>query len=274
MNALALPSLTWPHGAGTFSLRRLLAQATRASLRTAVLLFLYPFILADAAWLRLVTPSTGTALAHARANWLHRWCRILRSVLGLRPERRGFAPTSGILVTNYASLLDVILLAAIRPCVFVAGDEMRRWPIVGRLARLGGTIFIDRRRHHDVARVNFMIQRAVQRRLLVVMFPECSRSKNATVRPCSASLFQAAVELGCTLTAAAIEHHPEASRTPLVISSQEGTSFFTLLRFIVRARTRAVVTFSPPTFRCGDRKHLAHQLRGEIRKLHSSSPAP
>lgn len=273
MNTLALPSLAWPPSAETFSPRRLLARATRAALRTAGLLLLYPVVLVDAARLRLVTPSTGLALAHARANWLHRWCRVLRSVLGLRPEQRGFAPTSGILVANSASLLDVILLAAIRPCVFVAGDEIRRWPIVGRLARLGGTIFIDRRRRHDVARVNFMIQRAVQRRLLVVIFPECGRPKGAAAPPFSSSLFQAAVELGCTLTAAAIEHHPEASRTLLVISSQEGTSFFTLLRFIARARARAVVTFSPPTFRCGDRKHLARQLRGEILKLHSSSTA-
>jgi 1-acyl-sn-glycerol-3-phosphate acyltransferase len=161
MNTLAFPSFAWPRSAANFSLRRSLAQAMRASLRAAALLFLNPVILADAAWLRLITPSTGIALAHARADWLHRWCRVLRQALGLMLEQRGFAPTSGILVANHASLLDVILLAAIRPCVFVACDDVRRRPIVGRLARLGGTIFIDRRRHHDVARVNFMIQRAV-----------------------------------------------------------------------------------------------------------------
>jgi 1-acyl-sn-glycerol-3-phosphate acyltransferase len=245
-----------------------MGQAVRAILRATVLAVLYPFAIADAAWQRVVATPNGSALAHARAAWLHRWSRIARRVLGLHLEQRGFTPVSGIIVANHTSLLDAILLAAVRPCVFVAGAEVRRWPIVGVLARLGGTLFVDPHRRNDTARINFMIQRAVQRRLLVVIFPECRGTDGTTLRAFTSALFQPAAELGCTLTAAAISYRVECDHvhsTPLF--SQKTRGLHQLAHLLTRARARAVIAFSAPTFRRGDRKHLARQLRGEVLNL-------
>ena len=245
-----------------------IAPAVRVVFRAAILAMLYPLALADAAWQRLVTTPTGTALAHARAAWLHRWSRIARWVLELRLEQRGFTPVSGIVVVNHTSVLDAILLAAVRPCVFVAGAEVRRWPIVGLLARLGGTLFVDPSRRNDTARINFMIQRAVQRRLLVVIFPECGGTDGTTLRAFTSALFQPAAELGCTLTAAAITYRVEGARahsTPPLSQKTRGLSV--LAHLLTRCRARAVVAFSAPTFRRGDRKQLARQLRGKVLDL-------
>ena len=234
------------------------------------------FAIVDAAIVRLVTEPTGTRLAHARAAWLHRWSRIVRRVLGLRLDQRGFIPASGIVVANHTSLLDAILLAAVRPCVFVAGAEVRRWPIIGLLARLGGTLFVDRHRRNDVSRVNFLIQRAVQRRLLVVIFPECGGSDGTTLRAFTTALFQPAAEIGCTLTAAAINYHAACDPENQAPLFAQRTHFFRQLAHLVtRHRARAVVSFSAPRFRRGDRKQLARQLRGEILdlKLRHTLPA-
>ena len=211
---------------------------------------------------------TGAALAHARAEWLHRWSRIARRVLGLRIDQHGFTPVSGIVIANHTSVLDAILLAAVRRCVFVAGAEVRRWPVVGLLARLGGPLFVDRTRRNDAARINFMIQRAVQRRLLVVIFPECGGSDGTPLRAFTSSLFQPAAELGCSLTAAAINHHVECDRdhaTPPLSQKTHGLS--QLAHLLTRDRSRASIAFSAPTFRRGDRKQLARQLRSEVLEL-------
>jgi len=243
-------------------------QAIRALVRTTVLAVLYPFAVADAAWQRVVATPNGSALAHARAVWLHRWSRIARRVLGLRLDQRGFTPVSGIIVANHTSLLDAILLAAVRPCVFVAGAEVRRWPIVGVLARLGGTLFVDPHRRNDTARINFMIQRAVQRRLLVVIFPECRGTDGTTLRAFTSALFQPAAELGCTLTAAAINYRVEGDddhSAPLF--AQKTGGLIRLAHLLTRCQVRAVVAFSGPTFRRADRKQLARQLRGEVLAL-------
>ncbi len=271
MNAIEFPSVALPRTTVGLSIWLGLArtgQIVRAILCAGVLGLLYPFAVADAAWQRLVTTPNGSALAHARAAWLHRWSRIARWVLGLRMDRRGFTPVSGIVVANHTSVLDAILLAAVRPCVFVAGAEVRRWPVVGVLAQLGGTLFVDPHRRNDIVRINFMIQRAVQRRLLVVTFPECRGTDGTTLRAFTSALFQPAAELGCTLTAAAINYRVESDRahsTPLFSQKTRGLSQLTHL--LTRCRARAVVAFSAPTFRRGDRKQLARQLRGEVLDL-------
>lgn len=216
-----------------------LSKSACTGVRALVLVLLFPLAVADGLWLRIATVPKGSALAHARAAWLHRWSRTVRRVLGLRLDQRGFTPVSGIVVARHAGILDAILIAALRPCVIVAGAEARRRPLVGWLARLGGTIFIDRHRRHDAVRVNFMIQRAVQRRLLVVIFPECGGSKEAAPGTLTSTLFQPAAELGCTLTAAIID------------------------------RPQATISFSAPAYRRGNRKQLARQLSGDFFALQS-----
>jgi hypothetical protein len=93
-----------------------------------------------------------------------------------------------------------------------------------------------------------MIQRTVRRRrLLVVIFPECCRGRqDATLGQFTSALFQPVVDLGCTLTAAAI------GRTH---TNRFGT----------------IITFGAPIFRRGSRKQLARKLRHEVFALRLQS---
>src|SRR5262249_16391262 len=51
----------------------------------------------------------------ARAAWLHRWCRFACRVLGIRITTHGLLPSSGLLVSNHLSYLDIVVLSFIRP---------------------------------------------------------------------------------------------------------------------------------------------------------------
>ena len=81
-------------------------------------------------------------------------------------------PSGGLLVSNHLSYLDVPVMSAITPTVFVAKHEIRSWPVIGLLARLAGTLFIDRGRRINVAPVNAAVQTALDGGALVVVFPE------------------------------------------------------------------------------------------------------
>jgi len=253
---------------GTMRLCVLSARFSLGVLRTLGFLVFAVFAVADAILMRIVAAPTNVAMAHARAAWLHRWSRAARWVLGVRFEKRGVMPSSGIITANYSCFLDAILLAAERPCVFVAGAEVRRWPVIGLLARLGGTLFVDPRRHNDVARVNFLIERALKRRLPVVIFPECGGLGRSTLRPFASALFQPAVELGCSLTGAAVSYHTlrngEYSRMGI---TYKGGFLRQFAQIVGRWRTRAIGGFCGPAFHRGNRKQLAHQLRGETLDL-------
>src|SRR5262245_23858405 len=70
-----------------------------------------------------------------RARWLHHWCRFACRVLGLTLTTDGRMPDSGLLVCNHLGYLDIVVLCALNPCIFIAKREVRGWPLFGWLAR-------------------------------------------------------------------------------------------------------------------------------------------
>src|SRR5215467_6887264 len=80
---------------------------------------------------------------HARAVWLHAWCQFACRVLGIHVRTHGSMPSSGLLVSNHLSYLDIVVLSSIRPFVFVAKCDVGSWPLFGWLAHAAGTIFVD-----------------------------------------------------------------------------------------------------------------------------------
>ncbi len=140
----------------------------------------------------------------AHALWLHRWCGVTMRLLGLRLTTSGAIPSSGLLVANHLSYLDIIALSALQPCVFVAKSEVARWPLFGWLARAAGTIFVERARRRDCVRAVEAMRTALRNNLLVVLFPEGTSSNGASVLPFKSALLEAAVQLRQPITPARI----------------------------------------------------------------------
>jgi hypothetical protein len=219
--------------------------------------------LLDAMYSRLIIPPNGTSLARARARWLHRWSRAAGRVLGIRILQKGFTPVSGMVALSHKTLLDAILLAATRPCVFVVRAGIRKLPLVGLLARLGGAIFVDSTSRRGLLLANFQIQRALHRRLVVVIFPGCGGHNAIRARIFSSALFEPAAELGCTLTAAAIDYHDGNSDLPADYLADGARMIRHALRVVTRPTNQTMLSFSSPAFHSGNRKQLALQLWGE-----------
>ena len=49
-----------------------------------------------------------------------------------------------IVIANHSSWLDIAVITAVAPVVFVAKREVATWPLFGLLARLQRTVFVDR----------------------------------------------------------------------------------------------------------------------------------
>ena len=86
-------------------------------------------------------PRPGTA----GAALLRNWSRVFLRVFGVRVERRGEPLHDPVMfVANHGSWMDITVLHAVRPADFVAKAEIGHWPLVGWMARRGGTIFHQR----------------------------------------------------------------------------------------------------------------------------------
>lgn len=153
---------------------------------------------------------------NARTRIERRWNRNLMGILNIKVRISGAAPDLSVqnmmLVSNHISWLDIYLLNTVRPVRFVSKVEVRSWPIVGWLASKRGTLFIDRNKRHDTARVNQEMSTVLKQGGCLAVFPEGTTSKGNLLRPFHASLLQPAVHSQSQVWPAAIRYtHADGS---------------------------------------------------------------
>ncbi len=107
-----------------------------------------------------------------------RYCRVLCALLRVRVRVIG-SPAHGraaLILCNHVSWIDIPVLAAIGPNIFVARHEVETWPIVGITARLQRTVFVNRTRRQQTAEVNAEIAQRLAEGQPVVLFAEGTSS--------------------------------------------------------------------------------------------------
>lgn len=124
--------------------------------------------------------------------WSARLLKILgiRLVAGPPPE----FDHGALLVANHVSWLDIFVIHAARRVHFVSKHEVRSWPVAGWLAHRAGTLFIQRARKTDTARINGEMHALLQDGAWVAVFPEGTSSDGRQLRRFMPSLFQPAVK--------------------------------------------------------------------------------
>ncbi|MGU3362258.1 lysophospholipid acyltransferase family protein [Methylobacterium sp. M6A4_1b] len=121
--------------------------------------------------------------------------RVFVALFGLRVTQSGTPPEAGepaLVLSNHVSWLDIIVLGSLRPLSFVAKSEIAGWPVVGTLARLQRTVFIDRARRADTANVNATVAQRLGRGDLIVLFAEGTTGDGTRLLPFRSSLVGAA----------------------------------------------------------------------------------
>lgn len=121
--------------------------------------------------------------------WYH---RTLAYIFGVRIKRIGQVvrkkPT--IYVANHTTYFDIMVLGAYVPGRFMAKAEIAKWPLIGWLAKLQRTVFIERRRTVAGDQRQQMIDLLKQRQSLV-FFPEGTTGDGNRIMPFKSTLFAA-----------------------------------------------------------------------------------
>ena len=129
------------------------------------------------------------------------FARIILRLLGIRVmiRRTDGHPVSGrnyLIASNHLSYVDILVLAALRPAVFITSIELRNTFPLGMLAWFGGSIFVERRRPAGLRKEIRDIAYTLQDGFSIVLFPEGTTSDGDTVRPFHNPLFTAAITTG------------------------------------------------------------------------------
>ena len=209
-------------------------------------------------------PGKGSPAA-TRAAWLQRWSQRLLALLEVRIRVDGVPASRGLLVANHLGYLDVLVLAAVQPAIFVAKEEVGRWPVVGRLTHGAGSLSLDRSRRGDVARVNTGLATALAGGSLVVIFPEGTSSDGRSVLPFWSSLLQPAIEQGAPVIPAALSYAlPGGSVADEVCYWRDMTFAAHVLNLLGRRGVRVRVSYGCAEAPGNNRKELARTLRNRV----------
>jgi len=132
-------------------------------------------------------------------------CRRILAILGIAHVVEGTPMRGpGAVVANHVSWLDILALNARKRVYFVAKNEVARWPGIGFLAQLVGTVFIARDPRAAKAQTALLQTRlAAGQRLL--FFPEGTSTDGMRVRPFKTTLFEALCGPGAGLDGARVQ---------------------------------------------------------------------
>jgi 1-acyl-sn-glycerol-3-phosphate acyltransferase len=120
-------------------------------------------------------------------------------VVGRFPER-------GALISNHLSYVDIVVFAALHPCVFVSKAEIQSWPVVGWMTTMSGTVYVARGHGGSAMKAREGMQATVDAGIPVVFFPEGTTSNGSGLLKFHSGLLGQVMEGGATVTAAFIRY--------------------------------------------------------------------
>ena len=172
-----------------------LLRASVKLLGTSLLLLLFiPVSLGAAA--STLSPLTRRARLAGVTSF---FARLILGLFNVRVSLKGRkllrAGNEGrLVVSNHVSYIDVLVIASLAPSVFVTSVELRNTCLLGQLARLGGSLFVERRKASGLKHEINSIAQALETGFQVVLFPEGTTSNGDEVRPFKRSLLDAAIK--------------------------------------------------------------------------------
>lgn len=127
-------------------------------------------------------------------RYVQHFCRELCKVFNLEIQVHGVIPREPALwVSNHVSWLDIAVLGSGARVFFLAKAEIEKWPILGKLAKGGGTLFI-KRGSGDSIKIKEQITNFLKRDIPVLFFPEATTSDGSKIKKIYGRILGAAID--------------------------------------------------------------------------------
>jgi 1-acyl-sn-glycerol-3-phosphate acyltransferase len=132
-----------------------------------------------------------TRMLRMESRWPQRFLGWAARICGAAVEVHGRPlPHDVLFVSNHVSWLDILIIGGATGTAFVANSGVRDWPLVGWLAGLNNTVFVDRTDRKTVQAQIDVVRKALGRHQPVAIFPEGTTSDGVDLLPFKPSLLQ------------------------------------------------------------------------------------
>lgn len=161
-----------------------------------------------AALLMLCLPTWALfRLFGAEQHIVRLFLRGVARLLGLRIRIEG-TPVAGnaLYAGNHISWLDIPALGSAAPVRFIAKSEIAGWPVLGWVARVGGSVFVARQKRSEARAQADAVSSALTEGRPMALFAEGGTGDGVSLLPFRASLFAAAHEAAVAVQPVAIDY--------------------------------------------------------------------
>lgn len=189
-------------------------------------------------------------------------CLRLCRALAIEVKIHGEMPTDHALwVSNHVSWTDIPVIGSAAPVFFLSKAEVASWPVIGRLAKAAGTLFIQRG-SGDSEVVAVQIAGFLRQKLPVLFFPEGTTTDGRNIRRLHSKLLAAAVETGTPVQPMILCYQGPDGRLDGVMPYIGNMTFGTHLQDVLgRSKVRAHVL---PLAAISVEGHDVHTLTDEL----------
>lgn len=207
-----------------------------------------------------------------RSRRIEAWVSALLDKFAIKLIVNGTPPLAGpmLLVSNHISWLDILVMHAARHCRFVSKADVKNWPVIGTLANVSGTLFIERGNRRDAMRMVQEMGTALTNGHILAVFPEGTTGNGIDLLPFHANLLQAAVLAEAPVQPVALKFVDERtgniSHGPSFVGNE--TFIASFWRTLKTPDLVAIIHYgSPQTANGRDRRNWADDLRDEVQRL-------
>ncbi|MFE3516680.1 lysophospholipid acyltransferase family protein [Streptomyces sp. NPDC059166] len=231
----------------------------------------------------LCVPPVLLLAPSVRDRVIRRWAHAVVRSFGVRvrvtgdPGERSRPRAGELVVANHVSWLDVPLVASVLPARMVAKSEIRRWPLLGPAAALGGTLFIERHRLLALPHAVAGLTGALAAGSRVAVFPQgstwCGRRGGGRFRPAA---FQAAIDAGAPVRPVRIGYRTDRADTAGAAAFVgDDTLVASLWRVVTAAGLTAEIRLLPPVPAGShpNRRELARAAQSAVDRDSANLPA-
>lgn len=203
-----------------------------------------------------------------------RWLQWFSAIVNLHIIKDGELPERRtLLVANHISWLDIIVIGQYLPGYFVAKSDISSWPVIGYLAKQGGTIFIRRGNKQHIKTTAEKMVWLLKQNSNIIAFPEGTTTKGDEVLHFHSSLFQPALLTRSAIQPVAVQYQGSAKELAPFVGDDAFVPH--LIKMLVMDKIEVRLIFLPVINSSGKNRHsVSLEARDMIGgKISEYSPA-
>lgn len=202
------------------------------------------------------------------------WSRAVCRVFGLRLQVRGeVEPGPHLVVANHISWIDITVMRSVARMGFVSKAEINDWPVIGYLARIGGTVFHQRGSHDSASGVAGVMGERLREGGNVAIFPEGGILPGPGVKRFHGRMFAAAIDTASPVQPVMLRYMRDGRHVHDVTFIRGEHFVGNLFRLLRQKCCLADVAVLPPIDSTGkQRRPLAAEAEQAVRTAFDAAP--